>query len=1515
MKHLLYFIAALLLLGCQQTTIEEQYVAPNNTPRFYGSFNDENTRTFLNDEVELCWHAEDHISIFANTAQNMEYKFDGDNGDKNGYFTAISKPSMDQGDNTGYNYAVYPYDSTITLNNDGSLSVNYPSQQTYAEGSFARGANVMVAVTESATDYDLTFRNVCSYLKVCLWGESQRVKSITVTSNGDEALSGDASIIARYNNTPECRMTEEGNSVTLDCGDGIDISSSSITPTEFWITLPPVTLAQGFTVEVANVDGATKTFEVAKTFTFKRNTYYSLTRELSISDSSITNRPPNNELWLTTKFNSICKPTLNDWGINLISATYKDDKCIIVFDGPITTLGDYCFQFNDRIESIIMPDCVESIGVSAFFGCQNLSNICLSKNLVSIGSGAFEGCFGLTEIELYDNLKTISDWAFSMCSSLTDITIPNSIESIEDYAFNFCSGLVNLTLGSGLKTIGQRAFENCTQLSGSITFGDNLEYIGEGAFYQCSNLSGITFGENLQYIGKEAFYGCSNIRDITIPNSVTFIGADAFKKCPITNLKLGSGITEIPENAFSGYSSIENITFDDSLVSIGAKAFYYGKYTSITLPAGVTYIGDSALYTNTLQTVYCKATTPPTLGNNAFWHNITIYVPAESVNDYRTAAGWSRYAPNIEGYDFDTNTDIPTPPSNNQIFYTSISNSVISPRQTHLKVVSNTMVNGKGVIEFDGEITSIMHHSFYEKDLLTSITLPSSVTTIENDAFLYCSNLQSVKGIDNVISIGEDAFSSCPNLSDITLGDKLTSIDSYAFSGCSNLKSITIPNSLTNMGYQVFTGCTNLEEFKGKGATNDGKGLILDGTLYALISNGSECVIPNGVTNIANGVFYSNNNIHSVTIPEGVTNIGESVFNSCENLEKVEFPHSLNSIGKFAFYNCTNLKSIKLHPNTHTIDANAFGYCSNLSDINLPSGLININYSAFYECDALTTITLPYTLRTIGHSAFANCSNLSSVYCKSVTVPEPILFNGGMWDAFKDNAPGRIIYVPSGKLNDYCNMDGWTPYRFEMAEYIVDYEEIDPDTMPDDRKIYYTSTNGSIVKPVNSDIYGASILVNRYENGTGIIIFDGSITTICDSAFKNSTTLKSITIPNSVTSIESEAFSHCSNLEEINFGTGVTSIGNNAFDSCTSLNSLFIPANINYIGEDAFKYCSALKKIDIESLKSWCGIAFVGQDTNPLAGGGGLYLNNELITDLVITSDITKINGNAFYNYLHLTSVTIGNSVKTIGKGAFRYCDNLLSVNILDGVTTIDDDAFYYCENLKDVALGSDVEIIGDQAFCGCKCITSIVIPDSVTTIESQAFYGCSALASVSFGRGIKSIGRNAFCRCNSLKAFEGWLASDDGMCLIIDGRLVAFICNCPISPYTFPENITVIGNASVFDCESVTEFIIPDSVTTIESSAFEYCFNLKTLTIGANVETIGYWAFGNCFALKSVYCRAVTPPKPTYFADEWNVFDSYNITRKIYVPMESVEAYKTAEGWSEFADQIIGYNFKEEEM
>ncbi len=286
--------------------------------------------------------------------------------------------------------------------------------------------------------------------------------------------------------------------------------------------------------------------------------------------------------------------------------------------------------------------------------------------------------------------------------------------------------------------------------------------------------------------------------------------------------------------------------------------------------------------------------------------------------------------------------------------------------------------------------------------------------------------------------------------------------------------------------------------------------------------------------------------------------------------------------------------------------------------------------------------------------------------------------------------------------------------------------------------------------------------------------------------------IKTVVIESGVSNVAVCAFFGCTSLTSVAIPNSVTSIGSYAFYNC-SLTSVTIPDSVTAIDIWAFENCTRLTAVYITDLAAWCNILFDDVGVTPLCYAHNLYLNGELVTDLVIPQGVTEIKDCVFEGCTSLTDVTIPDSITSIGNRAFSGCSSLTNVTIPDSVTTIGSSAFEGCSRLTNVTIPDSVTTIGSYAFRGCTGLTSITIPDSVTTIGDCVFYGCTGLTNI-----------------------------------------------------TIPDSVTTIGDCAFYSCKGLMSITIPNSVTTIGNSAFENCTGLGFVTIGNNVAVINNSAF-NC--------------------------------------------------------------------
>ena len=417
------------------------------------------------------------------------------------------------------------------------------------------------------------------------------------------------------------------------------------------------------------------------------------------------------------------------------------------------------------------------------------------------------------------------------------------------------------------------------------------------------------------------------------------------------------------------------------------------------------------------------------------------------------------------------------------------------------------------------------------------------------------------------------------------------------------------------------------------------------------------------------------------------------------------------------------------------------------------------------------------------------------------------------------------------------------------------------------------------------------------------------------NVFENNTTISSIVIPNSVTSIGSSAFKGCTGLTSVTIGNSVTSIRDNAF-----------------------RNCNGLKGVHISDISAWCGIDFGFNDSNPLYYANNLYLNGELVTELVIPEGVKEIKKYAFYGCTGLTSVEIPNSVTSIGDYAFYECYRLTSIVIGNSVTSIGNGAFYGCTGLTSVEIPNSVTSIGSSAFKGCTGLTSVTIGNSVTSIRDNAFKSCTGLKTVinlsnlTFTKGSTDNGYVAYYAnvlvnapgaesvtvtiegdyafavygdVNTLVAYNGkatelTLPADyNGETYIIAAEL--FKNNSNIKSVTIPESVTEIGDYAFSGCTGLTSIVIPNSVTKIGDYAFYCGYRLESVVIGSGVTTIGESAFESCNALTSV--QSYISAENLFVPGEYAFYDIDKDACTLYVQKGAKDTYASTTGWDEFVN------------
>ncbi len=272
----------------------------------------------------------------------------------------------------------------------------------------------------------------------------------------------------------------------------------------------------------------------------------------------------------------------------------------VTFHEKVETIGESAFSGCENLELTRdkLPNYLKIIGSSAFSNCKKISAVAIPSSVINIADGAFRGCSGMTQCIFTKDIQIekISSSVFSGCENLESITIPLSVKTIDSNAFSNCKKLkeINFQEGNILTQIEYSAFSGCESLE-SITIPAGVTSLGGNVFAQCKNLKEVKFenGSALTIIGNQAFQECESLGNITIPSGVTSIGESAFSNCKSLNkITIPSGVTSLGSNAFWECRNLKEVEFakESKLTIIGSNAFYNTVLTKIVIPASVTKI-------------------------------------------------------------------------------------------------------------------------------------------------------------------------------------------------------------------------------------------------------------------------------------------------------------------------------------------------------------------------------------------------------------------------------------------------------------------------------------------------------------------------------------------------------------------------------------------------------------------------------------------------------------------------------------------------------------------------------------------------------------------------------------------------------------------------------------------------------------------------------------------------------------------------------------------------------------
>lgn len=397
------------------------------------------------------------------------------------------------------------------------------------------------------------------------------------------------------------------------------------------------------------------------------------------------------------------------------------------------------FSCNEDAKNIVIPSSVMGYKVTSIkqwaFNYCKVESVVLPNSITSIGNGAFNCCNSLKSISIPNSVADIGSQAFNRCNSLMSITIPNSVTDIGSRAFFYCENLESATLPNSITRIEECLFMGCKSLT-NISGYNNVEYIGSNAFYDTPWLAKHSDGAN--YIGRVLYMYKGKM-----PANTTF--------------RVKDGCTQIASSAFSDQDGLVAITFPSSLVTLEYNPFYScDSLRSITV-ANDNPVFDSRNNCNAIiktkedeLVVGCAGTKIPntvkSIGYHAFYYgNSALYeinIPdnVDSIANYAYMGAWSVKKITIgKGLRTMGNRSFSGCSMVNSITVSS-ANPYFDSRDNCnaiIETATNRLILGCNNTVIPNSIKTIGIYAFESNYNIASITIPNSVTAIEDRAFAY----------------------------------------------------------------------------------------------------------------------------------------------------------------------------------------------------------------------------------------------------------------------------------------------------------------------------------------------------------------------------------------------------------------------------------------------------------------------------------------------------------------------------------------------------------------------------------------------------------------------------------------------------------------------------------------------------------------------------------------------------------------------------------------------------------
>ena len=392
-------MVALLASSCQKEDLGRVLTATIEQYEHSG-----NSKAYINNDYYACWENNDKVNI-----NGVEYTVSIPEGNEHNYSASIPGTESLEGDLLAF----YPASQVSNLTATGG-TVTLPPVQEYRENNGHQIINNPMAAYCPEGSNELKFRNLAALLKVTIQApnnEALAVKTILVKGNENQMLWGSAPLILDYQNKPMLDEMSNGNA-TVALSFGNDPATISANSTKsFYIVVPAASAFTNLTIHVVTNQGVYRK-ESPLGQALLRNHIGAFTYAPSYAD-------------VDNVSTILYEGSIEDFHSDAFgdAQVIFNEGGILIFDRPLTTIGNGAFDGCSSLSSITLPTGVTSIGENAFRSCSSLSSITLPTGVTSIGNRAFYGCSSLSIITLPASLTSIGNYAFIGCSSLKTVYV------------------------------------------------------------------------------------------------------------------------------------------------------------------------------------------------------------------------------------------------------------------------------------------------------------------------------------------------------------------------------------------------------------------------------------------------------------------------------------------------------------------------------------------------------------------------------------------------------------------------------------------------------------------------------------------------------------------------------------------------------------------------------------------------------------------------------------------------------------------------------------------------------------------------------------------------------------------------------------------------------------------------------------------------------------------------------------------------------------------------------------